>query len=172
RAPAPGPRRRTDAPLGLRLALLPLRLALVPVRLCTMALGRITGGRPWLALVLVLGCGVIALHAATLQTNQAITARETTIGALERRTAALRNEVAELGSPDRVTTYGRQAGMVIPDPEGIGYIDAGRVDARRAAQAIAPPSADWKPAPNVSEQNGDDPAEAAGATGPAATAGT
>ncbi|WP_210493572.1 hypothetical protein [Patulibacter sp. SYSU D01012] len=160
---APGPRRRTDAPLGVRVALLPVRLALVPVRLAALLLGRLTGGRPWLAAILVLGCGVIALHAATLQTNQAIAARETKIGALERRTAALRGEVAELGSPDRVTTYGREAGMVMPDPEGIGYVDAGTVDARRAAQAVAPPAAGWKPAPNVSEQNGDDPEAGAGA---------
>lgn len=142
-------------PLALRLALLPIRLALVPPRLAGLVLGRITGGRPWLALVLVLGCGVIFLHAATLKTNQLIEQRDAKISELERSTASLRNSVAELGSTDRVSRVGREAGMVFPDPEGIGYLDASKARAERAAKAFGPPSATWLPAPNRSSQNGD-----------------
>lgn len=151
-APSPAPR---SLPLALRLALLPIRLALVPLRLAGLVLGRITGGRPWLALVLVLGCGVIFLHAATLKTNQLIEQRDAKISALERSTAELRNSVAELGSTDRVSRVGREAGMVFPDPEGIGYLDASKARAERAAKAFGPPSASWLPAPNRSSQNGD-----------------
>ncbi len=150
----PSPQRRS-LPLALRLALLPIRLALIPLRLAGLVLGRITGGRPWLALVLVLGCGVIFLHAATLKTNQLIAQREAQISALERGTASLRNSVAELGSTDRVSRVGREAGMVFPDPEGIGYLDARKAKAERAAKAFGPPSASWLPAPNRSSQNGD-----------------
>lgn len=142
-------------PTALRLALLPISLALVPLRLAGLVLGRITGGRPWLALVLVLGCGVIFLHAATLKTNQLIERRDAEISELERSTASLRNSVAELGSTDRVSRVGREAGMVFPDPEGIGYLDASKVRAERAAKAFGPPSASWLPAPNRSSQNGD-----------------
>lgn len=151
-APATPPR---SLPLALRLALLPIRLALIPLRLAGLVLGRITGGRPWLALVLVLGCGVIFLHAATLKTNQLIEQRDAKISELERSTASLRNSVAELGSTDRVSRVGREAGMVFPDPEGIGYLDARKAKAERAAKAFGPPSADWLPAPNRSSQNGD-----------------
>lgn len=150
--PAAPPR---SLPLALRLALLPIRLALVPLRLAGLVLGRITGGRPWLALVLVLGCGVIFLHAATLKTNQLIEQRDAKISELERSTASLRNSVAELGSTDRVSRVGREAGMVFPDPEGIGYLDASKAKASRAAKAFGPPSATWLPAPNRSSQNGD-----------------
>lgn len=154
--PPKGPRSTAaSAPLPLRLALLPVRLALVPLRLAGLVLGRITGGRPWLALVLVLGCGVIFLHAATLKTNQLIEQRDAKISALERSTAALRNSVAELGSTDRVSRVGREAGMVFPDPEGIGYLDASKARAERAAKTFGPPSAAWLPAPNRSSQNGD-----------------
>lgn len=142
-------------PLALRLALLPIRLALIPLRLAGLVLGRITGGRPWLALVLVLGCGVIFLHAATLKTNQLIEQRDAKISALERSTASLRNSVAELGSTDRVSRVGREAGMVFPDPEGIGYLDARKAKAERAAKTFGPPAATWLPAPNPSSQNGD-----------------
>lgn len=142
-------------PLAARLALLPIRLALIPLRLAGMLLGRITGGRPWLALVLVLGCGVIFLHAATLKTNQLIEQRDAKISALERSTASLRNSVAELGSTDRVSRVGREAGMVFPDPEGVGYLDAREAKAERAAKAFGPPAATWLPAPNRSSQNGD-----------------
>lgn len=153
--PKPRPGGPATTPLGIRLILLPVRLLLVPVRLTVALLARLTGGRPWLVLILALGCGVIALHAATLQTNQTIEARGQQINALERSTATLRNDVAELGAPDRVSTFGREAGMVMPDPEGIGYLDARNVDPRRASGMIAAPSPTWKPAPNVSEQNGD-----------------
>lgn len=146
---------RRPLPLALRLALLPIRLALIPLRLAGLVLGRITGGRPWLALVLVLGCGVIFLHAATLKTNQLIEQRDAKISELERSTASLRNSVAELGSTDRVSRVGREAGMVFPDPEGIGYLDASKARAERAAKAFGPPSATWLPAPNRSSQNGD-----------------
>lgn len=142
-------------PLAVRLALLPIRLALIPLRLAGLVLGRITGGRPWLALVLVLGCGVIFLHAATLKTNQLIEQRDAKISALERSTASLRNSVAELGSTDRVSRVGREAGMVFPDPEGIGYLDARKARAERAAKTFGPPAATWLPAPNRSSQNGD-----------------
>lgn len=151
----PAPSAPRSLPLALRLALLPIRLALVPLRLAGMVLGRITGGRPWLALVLVLGCGVIFLHAATLKTNQLIEQRDAQISELERSTASLRNSVAELGSTDRVSRVGREAGMVFPDPEGIGYLDASKARAERAAKAFGPPSATWLPAPNRSSQNGD-----------------
>lgn len=146
---------RTSAPLGVRLALLPIRLALIPLRLLGLVLGRLTGGRPWLALILVLGCGVIFLHAATLKTNQLIDKRDTQISALERSTASLRNEVAELGSTDRISRVGREAGMVFPDPEGVGYLNAGNADVGRAIRTFGPPSPDWQPAPNPSTQNGD-----------------
>lgn len=152
---APRPTKTARAPLALRLALLPVRLALVPLRLAGLVLGRITGGRPWLALVLLLGCGVIFIHAATLKTNQLIEQRDVEISALERSTASLRNSVAELGSTDRVSRIGREAGMVFPDPEGIGYLDARKSRAERAAKTFGPPSAAWLPAPNPSSQNGD-----------------
>ncbi len=116
---------------------------------------RITGGRPWLALVLVLGCGVIFVHAATLKVNQQIEKRDQEISALERSTAELRNSVAELGATDRVSRIGREAGMVFPDPEGIGYLSARRSSAAKAAQTFGPPAATWQPAPNPSTQNGD-----------------
>jgi hypothetical protein len=151
----PKPTKPTRSPLGLRLALLPIRLALVPLRLAGLVLGRITGGRPWLALVLALGCGVIFIHAATLKTNQLIEQRDAQISALERSTASLRNSVAELGSTDRISRVGREAGMVFPDPEGIGYLDARKARAERAAKTFGPPSAAWQPAPNPSSQNGD-----------------
>jgi len=152
---APRPGGPATTPLGVRLALVPVRLALVPVRLAITLLGRLTGGRPWLVLILALGCGVIALHAATLQTNQTVAARDLEINKLERETATLRNDVAGLRSTDRVAAFGSAQGMVIADPEGVGYLDARRADATRAASMLAAPSADWKPAPNPSEQNGD-----------------
>ncbi len=153
--PPSGPPRRTAAPLALRLALLPLRLLVIPLRLAGLVLGRITGGRPWLALVLVLGCGVIFVHAATLQVNQQIEKRDQEISALERSTAELRNSVAELGSTDRISRIGREAGMVFPDPEGIGYLSARKSSAEKAAETFGPPAATWQPAPNPSTQNGD-----------------
>ncbi|MFA4929245.1 MAG: hypothetical protein WC558_12060 [Patulibacter sp.] len=155
KGPSTGTASKASAPLALRLALLPIRLALVPLRLAGLVLGRITGGRPWLALVLALGCGVIFIHAATLKTNQLIEQRDVEISALERSTASLRNSVAELGSTDRVSRVGREAGMVFPDPEGIGYLDARKAQAAKAAKTFGPPSAAWQPAPNPSTQNGD-----------------
>lgn len=177
KVPGPRPRKPTaprpggpaTTPLGVRLALLPVRLALVPVRLATTILGRLTGGRPWLVLILAMGCGVIALHAATLQTNQTLAARDLEINGLERETATLRNDVASLGSTDRVSAFGAGQGMVIADPEGVGYLDARTTDAGRAARMLAPPSAEWKPAPNPSEQNGDVVDEDGAAAGAGAT---
>ncbi|MDX8153894.1 hypothetical protein SK069_20010 [Patulibacter brassicae] len=143
-------------PLGGRLLRAALRLATLPLRLVVLVLSRLTGGRPWLALILLLGCGVIALHAKTLQINRAVAEREARVARLERSTSSLRSEVQRLGSTERVTRAGTQAGMITPDPDGIGYVDARRLDPARAAAAIAAPSGDWKPTPGLSAQNGDD----------------
>jgi len=159
--------------LPVRVLLLPVRLALVPLALALHVMRRATGGRPWLPLILLAGCGIIALHATTLQLNRTIAERDVDVAKLERSTATLRSEVSRLGAPDRITRAAGLLGMVPADPQGVSYLSSGDADAAKAAKMVVPPNATWQPSPNPSAQNGDAPdADGDAATGAGPATGT
>ncbi|MGE4426269.1 MAG: hypothetical protein AB7G37_07450 [Solirubrobacteraceae bacterium] len=145
-----------------------MRLVLVPLALALHVMRRATGGRPWLPLILLAGCGIIALHATTLQLNRTIAERDVEVAKLERSTATLRSEVSGLGAPSRIIETAATLGMVAADPQGVSYLDAGDADPGKAARMIVPPNAAWQPSPNPSAQNGNAPEPTDGTDGAAA----
>lgn len=137
-------------------------------------LDALLAGRGWIALVFVLLAGIVFFNVDLLQLNRDIAATAEKASELRRSNAALRLELATLGSSERIQREAAEAGFVLPAPGDVVYLSTSRRDASRAAKlitapdpaAVIPPPA---PAEIVEEPVADPMATDPAATDPAAT---
>jgi hypothetical protein len=106
-------------------------------------LDRIARGRAWIPVVGVLLIGIVFTQVSLLSMNASIGAAVERGASLERSNGALRAQVAQLGSRERVEAAAGDLGLVMPAAGAVRYLAAPRMgDAAAAAQAIrALPSA-------------------------------
>ena len=121
------------APLGLRLARRVSRVPDAPV------LDRLIRGRAWIAIVAVGLMGLVFMQVSLLKLNTGISHAVQSAQTLERQNIALRGQVSRLGDGQRIEGAAATAGMVLPAAGQYRYLDAGKADPRRAAQAITAP---------------------------------
>jgi cell division protein FtsL len=131
RALRPGASVALPLPLGARL-LRGVR-ALPEHRL----LDRIARGRAWIPVVGVLLIGIVFTQVSLLSMNASIGAAVERAASLERNNGALRAQVAQLGSRERVEAAAGDLGLVMPEAGAVRYLAAPRMgDAAAAAAAI------------------------------------
>jgi len=119
-------------------------------------LDALLAGRGWIALVFVLLAGIVFFNVDLLQLNRQIAAGADRASELRRSNAALRLELAKLGSSERTQREAAEAGFVLPAPGDVLYLTAGARDAQRALKlittpAVAPVIPPPAPAPIVEE---------------------
>ena len=137
--PAPG-RRPAFAPAGATLPLLRSPFARTARAGGGRVLDALLAGRGWIALVFVLLAGIVFFNVDLLQLNREIAAGAERASDLKRSNAALRLELAKLGSSERIQREAAEAGFVLPAPGDVVYLTAGRRDARRALKLITAPT--------------------------------
>jgi hypothetical protein len=120
-------------PLALRLARAVGRIGDARV------LDRLVRGRAWIALVAVGLLGIVFMQVSMLRLNAGISRAITSAETLHRQNAALRADISELGSGDRIHDAAGALGMVMPAAGSVNFLDARKADAREAARAIRPP---------------------------------
>jgi len=84
-----------------------------------------TRGRAWIAVLGTLLAGIVALNVMTLSLGASSGRIDQQIAGLEQEASALRAQLAERLSRDRVAAAASRLGMVAPAPGDITYLDAG-----------------------------------------------
>jgi cell division protein FtsL len=138
-APAPG-RRPAFAPAGAALPLLRSPFARTARAGGGRVLDALLAGRGWIALVFVLLAGIVFFNVDLLQLNRQIAAGAERASDLRRSNAALRLELAKLGSSERIQREAAEAGFVLPAPGDVVYLSTSRGDAQRALKLITAPT--------------------------------
>ena len=145
--PAPAPRRRAQ-PARPRVVAAP-----TPRRVASGVAGRLLGGRAWIACTGLLLAGVVAANVAVLQLNGTIAQTGKRSAELKRENAALRGQLAKLGSTERIQKAAADDGLVLPAPGEVRYLSArGELDAQRAAITIKKPTPPVAAAPAVTPE--------------------
>jgi cell division protein FtsL len=104
-------------------------------------LDRLLRGRGWVLCVGVLLAGIVFFNVSLLELNSGITRTNERAAALKRENAGLRQEVASLGSSERIQTLAAERGMVLPAPADVTYVHANpAVDVRRALRLMSTPT--------------------------------
>lgn len=102
-------------------------------------LDRLVRGRAWIAIVAVGLLGIVFMQVSMLRLNAGISTAVSQAESLERQNSTLRQQITQLGSDERIQAAATQLGMTMPAAGDVRYLDARRVDAKRAARAITPP---------------------------------
>lgn len=129
-----------------------------PAALGSGLIDRLLRGRAWIAFLGVALVGVVFLNVSLLEINRGITAKAERIAELKRANAQKRVQVAELASSERIQQAASDRGFLLPEPGKVSYLSAAPTrDARRAAEAIVPPTSRQQapaatPAPAPAEQ--------------------
>ncbi len=133
----PAPARRT-APARRPAAAKPSTTARVKARPRGAAvLDRLLHGRGWIALVFLLLVGIVFFNVDLLRMNRDIAATAERAEVVKRSNARLRTDLARLGSSERIQRVAADAGLVMPAPGEVRYLNSTpAVDARRAAKRI------------------------------------
>jgi cell division protein FtsL len=97
-------------------------------------------GRAWIALVGVLLAGIVFFNVDLLQRGRDIAKTSERTAQLKRENARLRNDLARLGSSERIQEAAASLGLVLPKPGDVRYLRANpAADARLAAKRITEP---------------------------------
>jgi cell division protein FtsL len=129
---------------------------------------RMTRGRLWIGVLGALLTGIVALNVLNLSLSSSSSRATEQATQLEQENSALRAQIAEQLSNERVQAAATRLGMIVPDPGDIAYLNAGPNDAANAARrlragvlsaTIAPaaftqPAATSTPAPATSTTTG------------------
>lgn len=151
RAPAPRTPRRVSGPArpqrthggaashvldprGARLARVAMRVGDAPL------LDRLVRGRAWIAIVAVGLLGIVFMQVSMLKLNGGVGRAVTSADTLERQNAALRQQISQLGSDERVRVVAADLGMTMSGAGDPRYLDARQADPRRAARSIKEPA--------------------------------
>ena len=105
-------------------------------------LDRALRGRLWIWLLGVALLGVVGMQVSLLKLNAGIGRAVETTATLERQNSALEAAIARLSDTDRVQSGAAGLGMLVPPPGDVGYLTPRPADARRAVEAMQPPSAE------------------------------
>jgi FtsZ-interacting cell division protein ZipA len=142
RAPAPqvprrvsGPARpRVVEPAGVRLAQAAMRVG--DARL----LDRLVRGRAWIAIVAAGLLGLVFMQVSMLKLNAGIGRSVASADTLVRQNSALRDEISNLRSDERIQSAAADLGMIMPGASDLHYLRTRRADAARAAASLTPPT--------------------------------
>lgn len=136
--PARRPRRRqATPPAGL---LIPAAVGRTAVAVSGLAesglIYRLTRGRLWIAVLAALLAGIVALNVGSLGLGASGGRAATQAETLARENSALRARLSRLLASDRVQTLAAEAGLIVPEPGAIGYLQSTAGDAARAAERL------------------------------------
>jgi cell division protein FtsL len=151
RAPAPrsprrvsGPARPPRAALAGAAAARPplaLRLGATAMRVGdARLLDRLVRGRAWIALVAIGLMGIVFMQVSLLKLNAGISRAVTAADTLERQNSALRSDISNLDSDERIQAVAAKLGMTTPAAGDVHYLDAREANGARAAASIKPPA--------------------------------
>jgi cell division protein FtsL len=121
-------------PFGLRLGATAMRVG--DARL----LDRLVRGRAWIALVAIGLMGIVFMQVSLLKLNAGISRAVTAADTLERQNSALRSDISNLDSDERIQTVAAKLGMTTPAAGDVHYLDAREANGARAAASIKPPA--------------------------------
>ena len=97
---------------------------------------RLTQNRVWVGVLATMLCGIVALNVYSVSLNARAGAASAKIDRLERDNSAIRGEIAERLSSDRVGTIAPTLGMVSVDPTEARYLTTDPNDAAEAARNL------------------------------------
>jgi cell division protein FtsL len=103
-------------------------------------LDRLVRGRAWIAIIAVLLLGIVFMQVSLLKLNAGISRAVATADTLDRQNSALRADISELDSGERIQGVAAAAGMLMPAAGDVHFLDARRADPARAASSITPPN--------------------------------
>jgi cell division protein FtsL len=103
-------------------------------------LDRLVRGRFWIALVAIGLMGIVFMQVSLLKLNAGIGRAVTAADTLERQNAALRGDISNLDSGERIQSVAAKLGMIIPAAGDVHYLDGRQADGARAAASIKPPA--------------------------------
>ncbi len=137
---------------------------------------RLTRGRGWIGLLCFLLGGIVALNVISLSLNAGSGRVSQRVSELERSNSALRAELATELSASRIEAAAAAAGLAVPPPEDVSYLNARDGDLSELASLLADdavlageaPASSTAPAPAPTVEPA--PASAAPASGPSAPA--
>ncbi len=133
-ARATAPRRKRQASLALRTVAAVRGLPDRPL------LDRLVRGRAWIPLLGVMLVGIVFMQVEVLKLGASIGRSLEQETGLQSRNEALRASVAALADDQRIERIAAAHGMVVPAPDGVGFLSARRADAVRAASNIHTPN--------------------------------
>jgi cell division protein FtsL len=122
------------APFALRLGVAARRLP--DARL----LDRLVRGRAWIALVAVLLLGIVFMQVSMLKLNTGISRAVATEATLQRQNSALRAQISQLDSGERLQQVAAQAGMLMPPAGEVHFLGARAADAALAVANLTIPN--------------------------------
>jgi cell division protein FtsL len=122
------------SPFALRLGATAMRVG--DARL----LDRLVRGRAWIALVAIGLMGIVFMQVSLLKLNAGISRAVTAADTLERQNSALRSDISNLDSDERIQTVAAKLGMTTPAAGDVHYLDGREADGARAAASIKPPA--------------------------------
>jgi cell division protein FtsL len=120
-------------PLSLRLGRRAMRVGDARV------LDRLVRGRAWIAIVAAALMGIVFMQVSMLKLNAGVSRAVTAADTLERQNSALRADISELDSGERIQDTAAKLGMVTPPAGNVRYLNGMGASAARAAAAIKPP---------------------------------
>jgi hypothetical protein len=97
---------------------------------------RMTRGRLWIGVLGALLAGIVALNVVNLSLSSSSGRASQRATALERSNSALRAQIAEQLSNERVQLAAQRLGLIVPEPGDIAYLTAGGRDAANAAKRL------------------------------------
>jgi hypothetical protein len=99
---------------------------------------RLIRGRAWIAILAVGLIGIVFMQVSMLRMNAGIGTSVEKASTLERQNSAMRAEISELSSVDRIGAEAASIGLVLPQGTP-RFLHTGSEDARRAVGVIGPP---------------------------------
>lgn len=120
-------------------------------------LDRLIRGRAWIGIIAVGLIGIVFMQVSMLRLNAGIGGAVERTSALERQNAAMRAEISELSSVDRLAAEALRIGLVLPGGTP-RFLNARGADANRAVASIATPGEGVVPSPNAAVATAVDPA--------------
>jgi cell division protein FtsL len=103
-------------------------------------LDRLVRGRAWIALVAIGLIGIVFMQVSLLKLNAGISRAVTAADTLERQNSALRGDISNLDSDERIQAVAAKLGMTTPAAGDVHYLDGREADGARAAASIKPPA--------------------------------
>ncbi len=102
-------------------------------------LDRLVRGRAWIAIVALSLLGIVFMQVSLLRINASVGTAVTRADALDRENSAMRADIAELDSGERIQAVAAKLGMVMPPAGDVHFLDARSANVALAATSITPP---------------------------------